>query len=109
MRRETEGAHRGDEGRDCGSTAAKGSGRRKRSAAGGEERQAGEEGEVKRNTDKGTESSVPLSVDSIDSELQDEGHQIIQICKLLLPMQYFIFRFLLIVLPILLPVLAAFF
>ena len=54
VRGKAEGADRGDEGRDRRSAAAEGFGRRRWKSAGGEERQTGEEGKVKRITDRNT-------------------------------------------------------
>ena len=62
VRGETESADRGDESGDCGGAAAEGFGRGRWAADRGEEGQAGEGGDVKRITDKGTNHSVPLSV-----------------------------------------------
>ena len=53
---------RGNEGGDRGSKTADGFGRGRWAADRGEEGQAGEGGDVKRITDKGTNHSVPLSV-----------------------------------------------
>ena len=58
MRGETEGANRGDEGRDCRGAAADGFGRRRWKPAGGEERQTEEEGKVKRDAGLSTGLSV---------------------------------------------------
>lgn len=54
VRGEVEGANRGDESGNCGGAATEGFGRGRWAAAGGEERQTGEEGKVKRITDRNT-------------------------------------------------------
>lgn len=54
VRGEAQGADRGDEGRNCGSTAADGFGRGRWATTGGEEGKAGKEGKVKRITDRNT-------------------------------------------------------